>query len=157
MDSHLAGRINLSPVLTFQPVLIWLLEAYGRQRGSSISDPSQYIFVLCQLARVSKHSITFEGSALFNFGSQFSHNPVDMSHSVANEVRQIFPYGNKDFINLNVFLKSGILLHESCSQRRFMFCQKFYFRFRFEGFINKRNHSLHTNKQFHFFVEDYLT
>ena len=49
---NLAGRIILSPVLTsFQPVLIWLLEPYGRQRGSSLSDPSWYILVLSHLAR----------------------------------------------------------------------------------------------------------
>ena len=38
-----------------------------------------------------------------------------------------------------------------------MFCYKFYFHFRFKGYISKRNHSLNTNKQFQFFIEDYLT
>ena len=34
------------------------------------------------------------------------------------------------------------------------FCWKFYFHFWFEEFVNKRNHSLHTHKQFQFFIED---
>ena len=38
-----------------------------------------------------------------------------------------------------------------------LYCQKFYFSFRFEGFVNKINYSLLTNKQFQFFREDYLT
>ena len=41
--------------------------------------------------------------------------------------------------------------------RKCIFCYKFYFRFRFKGFISKRKHSLNTNKQFQFFMEDYLT
>ena len=33
------------------------------------------------------------------------------------------------------------------------FCWKFYFHFWFEEFVNKRNHSLHTHKQFQFFID----
>ena len=35
-----------------------------------------------------------------------------------------------------------------------LYCRKL---FRFDGFVNKRNHLLHTNKQFQYLTEDYLT
>ena len=38
-----------------------------------------------------------------------------------------------------------------------LFCQKFYFCFRFEGLINKRNYMSHTKKQFQYLIEGYLT
>ena len=38
-----------------------------------------------------------------------------------------------------------------------LFCQKFSFHLSFKGFVNKINHSLYTNTQYKYLLENYLT
>ena len=119
MDNRLHNPCNPFSTCNFSSDnFSWLHVPYSRQRGGSSLPPSTAHSNPFQTGASHQHS---KGSVHFNVRFQFSHNPVNMSHTLTNKQYGGLSHpGIKASSTLNsFFLKTGILFHESCSQCQF--------------------------------------